>query len=312
MKRLLAILFGLFLTLACGSTPIAPSATGGATATGGASSVGGTVAAGGTIAASTASALGGVAASGGTSATTTSADLKWLACNDSSKAKPLAKHNLSGWHKSSDRAKHKRLKASYKLVANSAFWSANVKTPLDQGSLGSCTGNATAQCLSTFPFPYKLAESDAVKIYSLATTLDQFKGTYPPTDTGSDGQSAARAAKQLGYTTLDFAAVDTVDGLQAALHRGPCIIGTNWYSSFSTPTRCGEMTLSGTNDGGHEIEVIGLDVKLKRILVRNSWGPDWGNCREGDPEDCGYAYWSLGTVQTLIKRGAEIDCPVIE
>ena len=312
MKKLL-VLLGLSLTLfalacsGCGSTPINPTPTvGGATAYGGTSPTGGTSAAGGT-----ASSLGGSpAALGGSSATTTA--FRWLACNETVKAKPITRHLLSGWHHSTDRAKHHRIKASYSLAANSAFWAPNIKTPLDQGNLGSCTGNAVAQNLSTFPFPFQLTEGDAVKIYSLATQLDSFAGTYPPTDTGSDGQSAARAAKQLGYTTLDYGAVDTVEGLQAALQRGPCIIGTTWYSGFSNPTRCGEMQLTGTSDGGHEVNVVAFDRDRKAIAIRNSWGDDFGNCRDGAPDECGYAYWSLGTVQSLLKRGAEVDCPMIE
>ncbi len=68
----------------------------------------------------------------------------------------------------------------------------------DQGSLGSCTGNAAVGCLATGPFFDTVGPEDdarlrgldqvaAVEVYEAATTVDPFPGQYPPTDTGSDG-----------------------------------------------------------------------------------------------------------------------------
>jgi len=63
--------------------------------------------------------------------------------------------------------------------------------PLDQGDLGSCTGNAAAHLLNTAPFHiprHRLYyEPAAVLFYSQATQIDPFDGQYPPEDTGSDG-----------------------------------------------------------------------------------------------------------------------------
>lgn len=226
-------------------------------------------------------------------------------------AKPTH-HMLSGWHKSADRAKHARWKASYNVTSGSVFWAPNVTDPLDQGDLGSCTGNAMAQCLSSKPFTLQLGENSAVAIYGLATTLDAFPGTYPPDDTGSDGQSAALAAKKLGFTTLTFAAVDTLEGLQVALQRAPCVIGMPWWSGMSAPTACGEMKRSGYVEGGHEEALVAWDSDRKTFVTRNSWGKTYGKCRSGaSAAQCGYAYMSAGTLQQQLNDGAEIDCPVM-
>jgi hypothetical protein len=208
------------------------------------------------------------------------------------------------------RAQRHRVKASYSLVAGSSFNQPNRRKPFDQ-LRGSCTGNAIGHCLSTWPFKGQLTQDDAENIYALATTFDPFEGSYPPDDTGSNGASAALAAKKLGFTKLDFGAVDTLEGLQVALLKSSCVVGVPWYTGFFHPTACGELVKSGVVEGGHEIQVIGWDAELKRVIVRNSWGPDWGNCREGDPGECGYAYWSAGTLQKLLNDGAEIDCPLL-
>jgi hypothetical protein len=181
-----------------------------------------------------------------------------------------------------------------------------VEIALDQGALGSCTGNAVAHCLSTRPFAGRLTESDAVRIYSRATQIDPWQGVYPPTDTGSNGVSAWRAAIDLGYTTIPSTPVETLEELQGALQRTSCIVGVDWYEGFFVPTKCGELVPSGAIVGGHEPQIIGWDAQLRRVWIRNSWGPDWG-VRRG--AETGFAYFSAGTFQTLLNRGGEIDCP---
>ena len=101
---------------------------------------------------------------------------------------------------------------------NYAFAAADVRTltsvrhqsqipTLNQGQLGSCTGNAATKCLSYRPFWTEPAvrsvigsdatadEAYAVGVYSDATKIDDYPGAYPPTDTGSDGLSVATVLK---------------------------------------------------------------------------------------------------------------------
>jgi hypothetical protein len=298
---LLAVFFGMGASCVRDPSTPAPVVAGGSTSTGGATANGGAPQGG-------SSATGGASVGGESS---TVAPIRWLACNTAKKAQPTVKRSLSGWRPDKSRAIRSRVKPSYRLAAGSSFNQPNLEVPLDQGSLGSCTGNATAHCLSTWPFGLKLAESDAVRIYSLATTLDPFAGVFPPVDSGSDGRSAALAAKQLGYTTVDFGAVDSIERLQVALLSSSCMIGSSWYAGFSSPSSCGEVGISGANIGGHQYQIIGWDSVRKIFIMRNSWGSSFGVCRDGNPNECGYFYMSAGTVQTLQKRGAEIDCPIL-
>lgn len=274
-------------------------------ATGGTPSAGGATAAGGTVA------TGGKSATGGTTATTVT-EIQWLECKASARASEDTSYRrlLSGWKPTPARQKAMRAKAkvAYTITSPSVFWGPNVKTPLEQW-IGSCTGHSAAQHLSTQPFTALLSDDDAMRIYSLATVLDPFAGEYPPDDTGSNTSSAARAAKILGYTTRDYYAVETLEGLQQALQRSSCVMGTPWYQGFSRPTACGEMLPLGIIEGGHAKAIVAWDANLKRVITRNSWGKDWGNCRKGDPDECGYAYWSAGTFLRLLREGAEIDCP---
>lgn len=156
---------------------------------------------------------------------------------------------------------------------------------LDQGSLGSCTGNALTgalecdPCYGALPPAHPaLDENLAVAIYSSATTLDAFPGAYPPDDTGSDGPDAAKAAMKMGLISgylhcLGLAAV--LD----ALEDHPVCLGVNWYDSFDHPDSSGHVSLSpgASVRGGHEFLCRGKDVDSKLVICDNSWGPGWGN-----------------------------------
>jgi hypothetical protein len=151
--------------------------------------------------------------------------------------------------------------------------------PFDQGDLGSCTGNAVAGVMNTRPFHNAtkplLAETDAVKLYELATRLDNAPGQYPPDDTGSSGLAACKAAKRLGYITGYRHAFGIQHALEA-LQLGPVITGVNWYEGFDKPLPSGLVEITGQVRGGHEFEVYGYDPATDLCWAWNSWGKSWG------------------------------------
>jgi hypothetical protein len=155
------------------------------------------------------------------------------------------------------------------------------RTPvLDQGDLGSCTGNASVGVLGTEPFNGTLGatvldEKLAVKVYSLATSLDPFDGAYPPDDTGSDGLSAAKACKQLGLIS-GYQHATSLSAMVDALQVGPVIVGVNWYEGFDNPDSAGKVKVAGAVRGGHEFEVCGVGVNTGMFHAINSWGTSWG------------------------------------
>lgn len=154
---------------------------------------------------------------------------------------------------------------------------------LDQGNLGSCTGNAACGVLGTSPVfdalpagHVALDEKEAVTLYSQATQLDSEPGTYPPTDTGSDGLSVAKAAKAQGLIS-GYLHATSIAAMNTALMSGPVIVGVNWYEGFDNPDRTtGLVTISGSVRGGHEFEVVGYDPSIDTYTAVNSWGTSWG------------------------------------
>lgn len=152
---------------------------------------------------------------------------------------------------------------------------------LDQGELGSCTGNAAAQLVNTDYFaparPHGyLTEADAVKLYELATRLDGFpNNTYPPTDEGSSGLGAAKAGVKLGYFT-GYKHCFGFDHFAATLQLQPVIVGTPWYQGMFTPNAKGFVRPIGKAVGGHEYLALGISYENKTLVFLNSWGPSFG------------------------------------
>lgn len=152
---------------------------------------------------------------------------------------------------------------------------------LDQGNLGSCTGNAATGMLGCEPFYSQLPaghptldEAFAVQMYSQATQLDSDPDNYPPTDTGSDGLSVCKAAVNDGYAK-GYVHATSLAGCYTMIAQGPFIIGVNWYSGMDNPDAQGNVSVSGQIRGGHEVCVVAREAD-GRWKVRNSWGTSWG------------------------------------
>lgn len=172
-------------------------------------------------------------------------------------------------------------RASGPLV--SRRWSVGSTPILNQGDIGSCTGNATVAALMCSPFKETLSsekaaaldEDLAIRIYSRATETDPFPGSYKPDDTGSSGLDAAKAAKEFGYISGYNHAFTLADAL-AALSIGPVIIGVNWTSGMDRTDSTGMIASTGSTRGGHEVCLDEINTDRGIVWLRNSWGSRWG------------------------------------
>lgn len=158
---------------------------------------------------------------------------------------------------------------------------------LYRGGLGACTGMAAAKavsCRQTLPAGgttrgRQLREPTALRLYSRATDLDPFPGSWPSTDTGSSSLAIAKATVEAGLASAYLHAFG-VEQVLDALQFGPVITGTWWLSGLDHPDSSGRVRPTGHRRGGHEYVinawdgVPGSDGLLGFV---QSWGPAWGD-----------------------------------
>jgi C1A family cysteine protease len=75
-----------------------------------------------------------------------------------------------------------------------------------------------------------------------------------------------------------------VEATKAALKRGPLVTTLDVYSDFIVYGSGVYKHTTGDYLGGHAVSIVGFDDAKRAWIIRNSWGPDWG--------DHGFAYVS--------------------
>jgi C1A family cysteine protease len=181
----------------------------------------------------------------------------------------------------------------------------------DQGNLGSCTANAIGAAFEfdeirqgqkssftpsrLFIYYNERVMEGTVNSDSGAMIRDGVKsvnkqGACPETDWKYDISKFAKKPPAKCYTTarrhqlLTYQRViPTLSQLKGCLAAGfPFVFGFSVYSSFesSQVTKTGTVPMPGANEellGGHAVLAVGYLERRQRFIVRNSWGPRWGN-----------------------------------
>ena len=192
----------------------------------------------------------------------------------------------------------------------------------NQGSLGSCTGQAIAGAIELlnkrnrkptdvsrlFIYYYERLLIGTVNYDSGAYIRDGIKATnkygaslerFWPYNISKFKQEPILEAKNdaLRRKVSRYERVENFDGCIDALSNGyPVVMGFSVYSSFMTTTvaRTGIMPFPNTRResllGGHAVLIVGYDKTRNVFIVRNSWGTGWG--------DNGYFYMPFDVVRT--------------
>ena len=144
---------------------------------------------------------------------------------------------------------------------------------------GNCTGCEKCMNLNAVGSRKKGVVLDmlaADRIYSLATRLDPFTGSWPPDDTGSSGLAAAKAAKQLGLGGAYYWIFNGIDGVVQAIQDGDVVgIGSRWDNNMFEMNSQGIIEPGGGTAGGHQWAARAVDLDRGLLGGRCWWGPDF-------------------------------------
>lgn len=180
----------------------------------------------------------------------------------------------------------------------------------DQGNIGSCTAHAIAAAVDfirakqkqKFIYPSRLflyynerEMEDTVMWDSGAYLRDGIKsvvklGVCPEGQWPYDVKRFTEKppdeayANALNYQTLVYNRIDNknLDMLKNVLASGyPFVFGFSVYESFESEKVkiTGKVPMPSEDDrliGGHAIMAVGYNDKVKRFIIRNSWGSGWG------------------------------------
>ncbi len=179
------------------------------------------------------------------------------------------------------------------------YW--NRRGPVgDQGDEPSCVGWAWWHWLRCGPaWPKNVPTPNPLDIYHEAQTLDEWPGE------DYDGTSVRGGAKAIANLVTEYRWAQTIeDVIEWVLHRGPVVMGTNWYSGMMNPSDYGDRCEpSGVVVGGHAYCITGCNIKRGIARLLNSWGPGWA----GD----GAAAIDLEDLERLLREDGEA-CTAVE
>ena len=178
----------------------------------------------------------------------------------------------------------------------------------DQSDLGSCTANALAGALEFLMKKDKVKFSDMSRLFiyynerviehtvktdsgamirdGIKTLAKQGSCTEKswPYDIAKFAVKPSNTCytEALKYQILAYARLNTLDEMRTCLADGfPMVFGFSVYNGFESQevakTGVLEMPKKGEKLlGGHAVLAVGYDDSVKRLIVRNSWGPKWG------------------------------------
>lgn len=146
-------------------------------------------------------------------------------------------------------------------------------------TIGNCTGCDAAVKANTRGNRIRnvrLGMEDATRIYSRATQIDPWQGSYPPEDTGSSGLAACKASREQGIIDRYEWIMTGARGVLAALEERPVGVGTYWdRNMFEYDPETLILKEGGGVAGGHQYTVVGWSKRFHAFDILCWWGP-WG------------------------------------
>lgn len=173
---------------------------------------------------------------------------------------------------------------------------------LDQRSEGACVGFGLTHEIAAKPKVHPVTEDMARNIYYAARKIDPWPGEAYE---GTAVLAGVKVVQSMGFLDEYRWAFNLNDFLIAVSHKGPGVIGVNWYEGMMRPDPDGTIHATGEIVGGHCTLVKGVNVPKRLVKIHQSWGRSHGI--DGDVllswDDLGKLLDEDGEALIPLKRG---------
>lgn len=172
----------------------------------------------------------------------------------------------------------------------------------DQGPLPHCVGYAWTHWLEDGPVTHKGQAPivNPAELYRAAQRVDEWPGeSYD----GTSVRAGAKILQEMGLIAEYRWGWDLDSLVAALLAEGPVVVGTWWYAGMMGADEKGFVRATGRRLGGHAYLVNGVNVRERRLRLKNSWGRSWGQN--------GHAWISFDDMERLITEDGEV-CLALE
>lgn len=182
----------------------------------------------------------------------------------------------------------------------------------DQGAYPHCVGFACVGLLNTKPVASRVTPGKRwwkdgrlpSHVYREAQKVDYWPGEDYD---GTSVLAGMKVLKRKGLIPEYRWAFGLDDTLRTISRHGPVVIGVNWYTGMFRTDSDGFVVPTGTNEGGHAVELHGINVSAGYVIGTNSWGRDWGEDGRFKLRfaDLGQLLGEQGESVTTVLRGSK-------
>lgn len=176
----------------------------------------------------------------------------------------------------------------------------------DQGATPQCVAYAWLHFMEDGPVTWEPRSPgsgfifEPEDLYSQAQQVDEWPGEGYA---GTSVRAGAKIMRQWGIISEYRWAWDLQGLIDAVLHAGPVVVGTNWYERMMNPNADGYIVPKGALLGGHAYVINGVNLNRRIFRLKNSWGREWG--------DSGHALLRYKHMEKLINEQGEV-CLAVE
>lgn len=178
------------------------------------------------------------------------------------------------------------------------YWTQG-KLKLNQGNQPACVGYTGANWMQASPTRTKVTNTTGLDLYRECKKIDGYDGD------GTWDRILMKVLQAQGKVEKYLWAQNPHELDQWLLTTGPVMIGVPWTSDMFSVDKKGFIHITGSEVGGHEVLLTGVNLNTGHYTIVNSWGEGWGvkgTCKISRKDLHSLLFEDWGTACTAIEK----------